>query len=227
MECESGQKFVKDSCAHINEGIRSTSTSFIAGLQSGNEVAWDRLVRLYTPLVDYWLRKGGLQLADVEDVRQEVFIAVRRGIEEFEPDGNGGAFRRWLYAIARHRLMQSKRTAEGLPLSMPEHELRSLRQMRYDPTVEAVANAPEALAILHQQALELLRLDFENPTWQAFWEVFVQGRTPADVAAQLGVSPNAVYIAKARVLSRFREQYGGLIRTEAEDHAPTRNGKVD
>ena len=31
-----------------------------------------------------------------------------------------------------------------------------------------------------------------------------------DIAAELGMTPNAVYLAKARVLRRLREEFAGL-----------------
>jgi RNA polymerase sigma-70 factor (ECF subfamily) len=41
---------------------------------------------------------------------------------------------------------------------------------------------------------------------------FVLDGLPADeVAAELGTTPNAVYIAKSRVLARLREEAGGLL----------------
>jgi len=59
--------------------------------------------------------------------------------------------------------------------------------------------------------LELVRGEFEERTWQAFWRAAVQGQAPADIATDLGMSPAAVRKVKSRVLRRLREELGDLI----------------
>ena len=57
----------------------------------------------------------------------------------------------------------------------------------------------------------MVRGEFEERTWQAFWQTVVEGRSPVDLAADLGVSPAAVRMAKSRVLRRLKEAFGDLI----------------
>lgn len=58
----------------------STSSSLLVRVKARDQEAWTRLVRLYGPLVDFWLRRAGLQSADAHDVLQDVFQAVARQI---------------------------------------------------------------------------------------------------------------------------------------------------
>ncbi len=59
--------------------------------------------------------------------------------------------------------------------------------------------------------MTLAEPEFEAKTWQAFrLQVFEEAR-PKLVAAQLGMTVNAVLIAKSRVLKRLRELSRGLI----------------
>ena len=62
---------------------------------------------------------------------------------------------------------------------------------------------------LVRRALELMKADFPD-SWQACWEVVVENRSPAEVAAQLGISVGAVNAAKFRVLTRLREELARL-----------------
>jgi RNA polymerase sigma-70 factor (ECF subfamily) len=55
------------------------------------------------------------------------------------------------------------------------------------------------------------RLEFQPVTWKACWEFVVCDRKADDVASELGVSVNAVYLAKSRVLRRLREELAGLL----------------
>ena len=63
---------------------------------------------------------------------------------------------------------------------------------------------------LFGRALELIRGEFEERTWQAFWLTAVEDRAAGDVALELGMSPGAVRVAKSRVLRRLREELGEI-----------------
>jgi RNA polymerase sigma-70 factor (ECF subfamily) len=54
--------------------------------------------------------------------------------------------------------------------------------------------------------LEVVRPEFEPATWQAFRLLMLVGKPTAAVAEELGLSANAVRIAKSRVLRRLREE---------------------
>src|SRR5262249_5695765 len=64
---------------------------------------------------------------------------------------------------------------------------------------------------LVDRALRLMQADFEPSTWKACWEYVVNSRPPAEVAAELGITVNAVHLAKARVLRRLRQELAGLL----------------
>jgi RNA polymerase sigma-70 factor (ECF subfamily) len=73
---------------------------------------------------------------------------------------------------------------------------------------------PEEADLVAQQlrrALESIQGEFEGRTWQAFWQVQMDGRTTEEVGAALGMTPAAVRKAKFRVLRRLREEMGELM----------------
>jgi RNA polymerase sigma-70 factor (ECF subfamily) len=59
--------------------------------------------------------------------------------------------------------------------------------------------------------LQRIEHEFRPATWQAFRRHVLDGADAEDVAAELGLSANAVYIAKSRVLRRLREEAEGLL----------------
>jgi RNA polymerase sigma-70 factor (ECF subfamily) len=59
--------------------------------------------------------------------------------------------------------------------------------------------------------VELVRGEFEERTWQAFWLTVIDGRSTAAVAAQTGVTPAAVRQARSRILRRLKEEVGDSI----------------
>jgi RNA polymerase sigma-70 factor (ECF subfamily) len=64
---------------------------------------------------------------------------------------------------------------------------------------------------LRRRALEMVRSEFEERTWSAFWQTVVHGRSPVDIAVEMGITPNAVRAAKSRILRRLKETFGDLI----------------
>ena len=71
--------------------------------------------------------------------------------------------------------------------------------------------AAEADGLLPRRTLELIRAEFENRTWEAFRRTAVAREKPAHVADDLGMSVQAVYKAKSRVLRRLRAELDGLL----------------
>jgi DNA-directed RNA polymerase specialized sigma24 family protein len=67
------------------------------------------------------------------------------------------------------------------------------------------------LGILFRRVIERTARDFGETTWKAFLLVVIEDRSPAEAAAALGLTPSAVYLAKALVLSRLRDELAGLI----------------
>jgi len=62
-----------------------------------------------------------------------------------------------------------------------------------------------------QSLLDQIRPSLPEDTWQAFKRVSVDGHTAAQVAEDMGITVNTVYIAKSRVMSRIRELGRGLV----------------
>jgi RNA polymerase sigma-70 factor, ECF subfamily len=185
----------------------STSSSLLDGVKAGEAEAWRRLARLYGPLVYRWCRRRGLQDSDAEDVVQEVFRAVIARIADFHRDRPGDSFRGWLWAITRNKLgdwirRQKSETARARAAQL-QRFLEELPADEPDDSEQA-----EEIGSLYQRALDSLRVEFTDRTWQAFWRVVVEGQGADTVAQDLTMSRNAVYVAKSRVLRRLRETLG-------------------
>jgi RNA polymerase sigma-70 factor (ECF subfamily) len=198
----------------FNEGPVSgdLSSSLLVRVWSQDQAAWQRLVSLYTPLVYHWCRRAGLQAADAADVGQEVFRAVARNIGEFRKERSGGSFRRWLSVIARTKIIDHRRRQDAQVAALGGNEGEALLQQvaEESATTSDVASEAEDVHLLYHRAVQLIQGEFEEPTWRAFWRTAVDGIDAAQVATELGLSRNAVYLAKGRVLRRLREEFADL-----------------
>ncbi|MBI1915564.1 MAG: sigma-70 family RNA polymerase sigma factor [Planctomycetes bacterium] len=187
--------------------ITITPVSLLERLrQPADRAAWDRLVELYTPLLCDWTRRLGLQESDAADLVQDVFTILVQKLPEFTYDRHK-SFRGWLWTVTvnKCREMQRRRTARARSA-----DTAALGAVSVPDTTEAIDEA-EYRQYLVRRAMELMRSEFQPASWQAFWECVVNERPAAEVAGELGLSENAVYLAKGRVLRRLRRELEGLL----------------
>lgn len=192
--------------------IDDTRHSLLARACEGEEDAWKRLSDLYRPLILGWLRRYGLQSEDAEDLAQEILVAVVRSLGEFAHSGRRGAFRSWLRTITVNRTRNfwkaqgNRETATGdsgvlqllQGLEDEDSELSRVWDQQHDQYVVRCL-------------LDLVALEFEPKTVLAFRRLTLDGASGEEVARELATSVGAVYVAKARVLKRIRQEAEGLI----------------
>ncbi|MGH7169885.1 MAG: RNA polymerase sigma factor [Gemmataceae bacterium] len=173
--------------------------------QPGDAVAWNQFVHLYTPLLYHWARRLGLQSADAADLVQEVFLALYHALPHFHYDRQR-SFRAWLFTLMRNKCRDWRRRRVPVPVEGIEAALDE----RADDGADAVEEA-EYRSYLCARALRLMQSEFAPTTWKTFWATVVEGRSAVDVAREFGLTPNAVYLARGRVLRRLRQALDGLL----------------
>jgi len=193
---------------------RVTSLSLLQKARANDPDAWRRLVHLYRPLVIFWLNRGGMRAEDADDVAQEVFQAAANGLAGFRRDRPGDTFRGWLRGIARNLVLLHYRRTNKHAQAAGGSDAFALMQQIPTPTNET-DDPPEEIGNLYRRALEMVRDEFEERTWRAFWLTVVEGRSPVAVAPELGVSPAAVRQSKSRVLRRLKEEVGDQALSES------------
>jgi RNA polymerase sigma-70 factor (ECF subfamily) len=174
--------------------------------------AWGRLVELYTPLIRSWLCRCGVAVQDLDDLVQEVLTVLVRRLPEFRREPRTGAFRRWLRSVTTNVLRDFWKRARGKPVATGDSDfLASLEQLE-DPQSDLSREWDrEHDRHLTQRLLAWIRPQFEEKTWRAFQRVTLEGAAPDDVAAELGLSVNAVFIARSRIMTRLRQEGQGLL----------------
>ena len=185
----------------------SVPTSLIQRLKAHDEAAWQRLLDLYVPLLFSWCRRSGIQATDAADVVQEVLQAVNRGIAGFRRSGPNDTFRGWLRIIARNKIHDHFRSRADRPVAVGGSEALA-RFMDLAACESPGSTDSQPFVGLVHHALGLIRNEFEDRTWQAFWQTAVVQRPCIEVARQLGVTPGAVRQAKYKVLRRLRQELG-------------------
>lgn len=192
--------------------MNETSLSLLAQLQESDEAdSWARFARLYTPLITAWLRKYDVQNSDIDDLMQDVLLAVSKDLPRFERRGPG-AFRGWMKGILVNRLRNFWRSRDRRPLAVAGSDIDARLAQLDDPTSQQtqIWNRQHDQIVM-RQLLEMVKPQFESTTWKAFCRVALDGQKAQTVADELQISRNSVFLAKSRVLRRLRQEAEGLV----------------
>ncbi len=190
-----------------------TSLSLLDRIQNASDSPdWRIFLEVYEPLLRGWLRRHAVLPEDSNDVVQNVLSVVIRKIKDFEHNGREGAFRTWLRTITFHCLHEHWRERKGAPKAIGGSDAQTRLAELEDPDSElSRAWDIEHDRYVMRQLLDYLAKEFEEKTWLAFKRFAMDGVPAADVAQELEMTTNAVFVAKSRVLARLRQESKGLL----------------
>jgi RNA polymerase sigma factor (sigma-70 family) len=201
----------------MNEAPTTQPSLLIRLRDQGDERAWAEFTEIYAPLVQQLAQRRGLQDADAQDLCQDVFRAVARAIEHFDPDPARGSFRGWLSRIAGNLIINLLVAQRRHPRGTGDTDIQRLLEEQPDLLAEESALfESEYRKRLLAWAAERVRGSFSEAMWQAFWRTGVEGQPVKEVAEALGMSIGTVYQYKSRVVARIRreiEQFDGESKT--------------
>ena len=187
--------------------METTSTSLLQRLRTPvDQEAWERFVTLYTPLMNHWARRLGLDGQDTDDLVQDVFALLVRKMPDFRYDRRQ-SFRGWLWTVTLNKHRERRRVKEPATAT---NGAAALAEAPAPEDPQALEKA-EYDQFLVGRALRLMQAEFQPTTWQACWELVVEGKPAAEVAAKLDMGIDAVYASKSRVLRRLRQELDGLL----------------
>ncbi|MBX3399278.1 MAG: sigma-70 family RNA polymerase sigma factor [Gemmataceae bacterium] len=178
-----------------------------------------RAVNQFYPMVYGWCRRAGLQPEDAADVCQDVFRGVAGRVGEFRRTAPGDTFRGWVRRITQRRLADHRQRRSREPEALGGSEAHA----RWLEVVDGAGDdwsCEQGESGIIGALLEQVRSEFESASWQAFWRAAVDGQPAAVVADELGLTANAVYLAKSRILRRLRQVLAETVgRTRGVDGA--------
>jgi RNA polymerase sigma factor (sigma-70 family) len=166
----------------------------LGAAKQGGEAAWAEIFDELSPGVLGYLRGSGAP--EPEDTLGEVFLEVARDVAKFE--GDERQFRAWVFTIAHHRLIDSRRRTRRRPVE-PMGEPP-------EPSVVHPDSADEALArIGTEEVLRILRT--LSPDQRAVLLMRIVGDLSVqDTATAIGKRPGAVKQLQRRGLAALKRE---------------------
>lgn len=181
--------------------MAQTSASLLDRLHDPRSPEWERMLSVYAPLIRNWLRRFATPSPTTPKMVQEVLAVVVRRMPEFSHNGRTGAFRAWLRTITVNVLRDFWKKRQNHPKAIGGSDFLGALGELADPHSGLSQWDREHDLRVTRQLLELLRPSFEETTWRAFEQTAILGQPAAETAHKLGISVNAVFIAKSRVFS--------------------------
>jgi RNA polymerase sigma-70 factor (ECF subfamily) len=185
----------------MDESLNTITSSLLSRAQAKDNKAWEQLVDVYGPLVYRWCLRKGLKPEQAEDVGQEVFLAVSRNLANYQHE----TFRGWLRTITDRKIIdcweRDKKQPNGDGGTVGQKQMN-------DVPAECEESEREDDRILRSSLLEMIRSEFSEQDVLAFCRLIIDEKSPAEVAVELKITRNKVYLAKSRILHRLRETLG-------------------
>lgn len=185
------------------QGFPTTRLSLLVRLKDvTNSIAWEEFVTSYAPAIYRFARQRGLQVADAQDLVQNVMSAVANQIDDWKPDASNAPFRAWLYRIASNQTITMYRRRKPDAARGGTTSVAILDRQARDETTELERNhRREVFRMLARKVRE----EFEEVTWQAFWMTSVDGIPVEETARSLGQTVGSIYTARSRIIRRLQE----------------------
>lgn len=166
----------------------------------GNERAWEELVQHYRRFILYILRQLGVGSDDLEDLTQQVLLALTRDLPRY--DRSRARFRTWLSAIIRNAALMHFRKQNNARkhLRIFEDE-QSIDHSNLVPDISKLIES-EWSTYVSNLAMERVRGVFHGQAIQVF-ELGLDGHSATDIAERTGLTISSVYTLRKRVKKRL------------------------
>ncbi len=169
-------------------------TDIVAGLRAREDDALEQLFQRYGPMVTHWARAAG---TDVEDVVQDVMLKVWRAGARLE---DGTELPAYLKTVTANTIRNRWRTQSRKP-TIP---------VGLDPAGETASGDP-ALRATDRIAVEQVLGKLRPHERRCLELLYVSDLPLADVARELGATPDATKSLAARARRRIRSDLEKLV----------------
>ena len=185
-------------------GMLNTPTTLLQRVRDlQDEKSWGEFVALYEPLLLSYVRGRVAPETDARDIVQDIFLTLLRVLPTFELDRVRGRFRTWLWRITSNAIIDDSRR---------QRRHKKSRSPLPDDFAESVSDDrkpdEEWLRAHRQRILEYVLSQMRDQTHEKTWHCFEQHilgeRGCAEVAAEVGLTANAVCANSIRVLAKVR-----------------------
>jgi RNA polymerase sigma factor (sigma-70 family) len=190
----------------MNLGPETRASLLIRVRNLADQSACHEFVEIYRPVILRLARQKGMQDADADDVAQQVLLSIAKAVELREHDPQRAKFRTWLQRVAQNAILNALTRGKPDRGSGDSAMFEVLNQHQSPTGPESELLQLEYRREVFRWAARRVRQEFQESTWDAFWQTAVNGRDVDVVAKELGKKRGSIYAARSRVVRRIQEK---------------------
>jgi RNA polymerase sigma factor (sigma-70 family) len=179
-----------------------------------DEEAWVDFINTYKRYIKAVLRNMNLNSADIDDISQSVLLQAWKKLPDFEYEPGKGRFRSWLARVTANTALNFIRQEGRLKKTLnseKSYKLDDYTEIDLTPEIELISKR-EWQDFIAEKAWENISADLSEKVRLCF-EGLLKGRTVGDIAQDVGINENTVYVYKKRVQNKMCAE---VVRLERE-----------
>jgi RNA polymerase sigma factor (sigma-70 family) len=185
-----------------------TLVSVIVGVCRQDPERWRQFDTIYRPMLLTYMRNRGLSEFHAQDLVQDVFVKLLSRLHTY--DHARCRFRSWLFTVANRTLIDFIRREASRKRALDGWMLQVLQ-----PSPSDSIKLEQEWTQIHRQkilahALRVVRAGTSSKSWICFEQRLLRNRSGSEIARDLGISPNEVYVNACRVMKRVRSFCDGF-----------------
>jgi len=183
-----------------------TTTQVLEDLKKSNDAhVWTNFRDHFYPVVINFAKALGLCETDAEDAAQEAMLAFLKAFRDGKYNREKGHLSHWFFGIAKRVILNFRKRLPRERLVADNTTGTSFWDIVGDDNAVQRSWDTEWRRMVLERCLQQACRELDEKVFKAF-ELYALCEKPVEeVSKILGMSQNAVYIAKSRVLSRLRK----------------------
>ncbi len=165
-------------------------------------VSWQELHDCYEPFLRRFTALLGVPPSDIDDAVQEIFMRLSKALDQSAYDRRRGRFRTWLRRVARNVVFDLRRKRKDILLQVNPSDL--IQDIRSHAGEKEFQTAHRKRVL--EYALKHVQDESHRVTWSCFEQHVLQKKPAVEVAQQLQLTVNNVYVNSSRILARVRKK---------------------
>ncbi|BDS07795.1 hypothetical protein NT6N_28350 [Oceaniferula spumae] len=177
-----------------------TRVSLLQRASDGSDqLAWEELLKFYEPFISKVLQSMGFRGADLDDARQQVSLVLWKGLQTYDRDPDRAKFRTWFARLIKNTALNIIRSNQRKPTGPSLNDDREGKKLVLsdDPELDLRVEQ-EWQEYVVELAMERASAVFSGNAVEVF-KMSLDGKSVEDIAEQLNIKVNTVYILKHRV----------------------------
>lgn len=190
----------------MNEKFNTRPSLLLRASNQDDHKAFDEFVGYYRGFIEMVLVKMNVNLNDRKDLEQDLLLKLWKDLSKFDIGHERSNFRGWLSRVIKNVVLKflnkSKRSSTALD------ELGLLSDKSSENELKKMIDA-EWKAHIIKLAVEKVRTHFDGNAFKIF-TMTMDGRSTEEIAQELNLKENSVYVLRARVKSKFQHEIRNL-----------------